>query len=139
MNAIANGFEKAGRRLAATPSAVFLAVLTAGLATASFARHAGLYQPNAGAGQKNIVLACPRTRTNAHPTTNGAKGAAPTAARQKTAAAAPHSPTASPAATAESTSVSAEKHQTGRTGSGGLSVPLPDFNAPELSRFISPL
>ena len=138
-----SGLEKAGRRLLAAPTAVFVAVLTAGFAMASFARHQGLYLPNAGAaGQKNVVLACPRTKTNAHPTTNGngAKVAAP-APRQKAAAAAPHSPAASPTATVESASVPPEKHQTGKTGSnaGSLSVPLPEFNAPELSRFISPL
>jgi hypothetical protein len=140
MNPMVNGLERAGRRLLAAPTAVFVAVLTAGFAMASFARHQGFYLPNAGAGQKNVVLACPRTKTNAHPTTNGSGVKSP-APRQKAVAAAPHSPAASPTATVENASVPPEKHQTGKTGSSGgsLSVPLPEFNAPELSRFISPL
>jgi len=143
MNAIAHGLKKAGRQFLATPAAVFVAVLTAGMATASVARHAGLCLPHAGnTAQKNVVLACTRTKTNAQrPTANGTKAPSP-ASRQKTAAAAPNSPANSPATTAENTSLSPEKQQTGKTGSSSgtsFSVPLPDFNAPELSRFISPL
>jgi len=133
MNAITQEFRTAGRRLAATPAAMFVAVLTAGFAIASTANHMGLY--NAGASRlSGVVLACPRT--------SAAKSAA---AAHKTAqaspAAAPHAAAGSSASAAvpqSGTNLPSEKQSAGKTG-GGLSVPLPDFNAPELSRFISPL
>ena len=136
MNAAKQELSGAGKRLAATPTAVFVAVLTAGFALASTAQHMGLY--NASAFRRsNVVLACPRT-SPAKSTSAGAHAAA-----QNSPAAATQSSSGSPATAADPQSganLSPEKHATGKTGSrGGLSVPLPDFNAPELSRFISPL
>jgi hypothetical protein len=142
MSPIEQGLRKAGGRLLASPSAVFVAVLTAGLATASLGHHTGLYRANAGSGPRsNVVLACPRSSAPAHAKSAGAISSG-SASRQKTPATASNSTAVSPTAAVANTNVPAEKHQTGQTGkstSGGLSLPLPDFNAPELSRFISPL
>jgi len=134
-----NGFENAGRKLLSSPSAVFLAVLTAGLATASFARHTGLYAPSNDASRANVVLACPRPKVVAHPTKAGAQPSQPS--HPKASAAAPQSPASAAAPAVASNNVSPEKHATGKTGGSGgsVSLPLPDFSTPELSRFISPL
>lgn len=126
MNAVKQELRGAGTRLAAAPTAVFVAVLTAGFAVASTAQHMGLY--NASAFRRsNVVLACPRT-SPAKSTSAGAHAAA-----QKSTAATAAEPRSG-------ANLTPEKQAAGKTGGrGGLSVPLPDFNAPELSRFISPL
>jgi hypothetical protein len=138
------GLEKAGRTLLASPTAVFVAVLSVGMATASFARHAGLYQPNGGVErQANVVLACPRTKP-AHATKSDTKCPVSASQPQQKASTAgtSHSSGASATRTSaaapatETASASSEKQTAGKTG-GGLS--LPDFSTPELSRFISPL
>jgi len=133
MNAVTQEFRAASRRLAATPTAMFVVVLTAGFAIASTANHMGLYRAGAPR-QSGVVLACPRT--------SAAKSAA---AGHQTAQASPTAAThaaagssASAAVPQSGTNVPSEKQSAGKTG-GGFSVPLPDFNAPELSRFISPL
>ena len=144
MNRITKELHGAGGRLAAAPTAVFVAVLTAGLAVSSTARHLGL-----GAGdacpvrRSNVVLACPRTsaaRSAATVTHASGKKTAQTiraAAAQSPAQSTAPAPTAVPQS---GTSVAAEKNTSGKSsGSGVLTVPLPDFSAPELSRFISPL
>jgi hypothetical protein len=124
---------------------VFVAVLTAGLAVSSAAQHLGLYATNAVSARKcTVVLACPRTNA-ARSTAAGKRATSATKTNQTSRAAAAHSPAASPATAPAAgpqsgTSVPAEKSSSGKTGgSGVLTVPLPDFNAPELSRFISPL
>jgi hypothetical protein len=144
MNPIQPGLRKAGERLLASPSAVFVAVLTAGLAIASLGHHTGLYRESAGSGQRsNVVLACPRTSSPAHSKAAAGATSSASTSRQKTPATASNSRAVSPTAAVANANVPAEKHQSGQTGKstsgGGLSVPLPDFNAPELSRFISPL
>jgi len=144
MSPVTQELRRAGGRLAAAPTAVFVAVLTAGLAVSSTARHLGLCAADAfSARRTNVVLACPRTSA----ARSAAAGTHATGSKtaQTSRAAAAHSPAASPApapaAVPQSgTSVAAEKNTSGKTGgSGVLTVPLPDFNAPELSRFISPL
>jgi hypothetical protein len=143
MKPIEQELRKAGGRLLASPAAVFVAVLTAGMATASLGHHAGVCCANGTPGQRSyVVLACPRSGPPAH---SRAGLATPTAStsRQQSSASASNSYADSPAAEVESADVSPEKHPTGQTGKSasgnGFSVPLPDFNAPELSRFISPL
>ncbi|HKO04336.1 MAG TPA: hypothetical protein VJW51_06290 [Candidatus Acidoferrales bacterium] len=142
MSPIERELRKAGARLLASPGAVFVAVLTAGLATASLGHHTGLYGANAGSGRRSsVVLACPRTSAPAHSRAAGASSSAATS-RQSSSASALNSGADSPAASVANADVSPEKHPTGQSGksaSGGLSLPMPDFNAPELSRFISPL
>lgn len=141
MSALAAGIRTAAIRLVAAPGAVFLAVLTAGLAASSAARHTGLFALAAPNGNRpSVVLACPRTRA-----TNAARASAPASATvpcrkyaaQGTAVSAPAA-----AQTVEAAVVSprAEKHAETRAAGGvSASIPLPDFNAPELSRFTSPL
>jgi len=130
MNALTHELGSAGRRLAATPAAMFVAVLTAGLALASGAQHWGLYNAGGVASRRSsVVLACPRTSA-AKPASVGAHGSGSNAGQ---------SSTASTAAAQSGASAPSEKRSAGKTGGSGLSVPLPDFNAPELSRFISPL
>ena len=143
MKPIEQELRKAGGRLLASPAAVFVAVLTAGMATASLGHHAGLYCAIGTAGrQSNVVLACPRNGAPAHSTSARATPSASTS-RQQSSASASNSSADSPAADVASADVSTDKHPTGQTGKSasgsGFSVPLPDFNAPELSRFISPL
>jgi hypothetical protein len=135
--------RKAGARLLASPGAVFLAVLTTGMAIASLGHHAGLYRASGSAArQSNVVLACPRSGAPAHSTSAGTTSPASTS-RQQSSASAANSSGDSPAADVANSDVSTEKHPTGQNGKpasgSGFSVPLPDFNAPELSRFISPL
>jgi len=135
--------RKAGGRLLASPAAVFVAVLTAGMATASLGHHAGLCCANETPGlRSNVVLACPRNGVPAHSPAAEANSSASTS-RQHSSASTSNSSVTSPAADVANADVSLEKHPTGQTGKSasgsGLSVPLPDFNAPELSRFISPL
>jgi hypothetical protein len=145
MNGMMKGVRVAGGRLAAAPTAVFVAVLTAGLGVSSTAHHLGLYSTNAVSARKcTVVLACPRTNA-ARSTAAGKRATSVTKTNQTSRTTAEHSSAASSAAAAAAgpqsgTNVSAEKNTSGKTGgSGVLSVPLPDFNAPELSRFISPL
>ena len=135
MSAARQEVRAAWRRLTGTPGAMFLAVLTAGFALTSTAQHMGLY--NAGSArvrQCKVVLACPRS--------NAAKSAA-AGAHASGSPAGQTSPAVAPAAGApavpQNGTSAAEKHAGGKTGGSGFSVPLPDFNAPELSRFISPL
>ena len=137
MNTMSQEFRAAGRHMAANPAAIFVAVLTAGFAMASAAQHLGLYNAAMTASRRsNVVLACPRTSS------------AKSAAGHKTAQKAPATPARSTSESAESASSAPAATQNGASipsvkpaaaKSGGLSVPLPDFNAPELSRFISPL
>lgn len=138
MSRAAQELRGAGRRLAATPAAVFLAVLTMGLGVASTARHLGLYRAGSAAIRRcSVVLACPRTSAS-HAATAGGH-ATPAKSSQTPPAAAANSPVGSPDPAAATTGDPPEKNNGGKTGGGGLTVPLPDFNAPELSRFISPL
>jgi hypothetical protein len=126
MNAVRQEVRAAWGRLTAAPAAMFVAVLTTGFALASTAHHLGLYNAGAMASKRGkVVLACPRT--NAAKSTAAVAHAAGPNAAQTSPASAPHP------------GVPSEKHTAGKTGGSGLSVPLPDFNAPELSRFISPL
>jgi len=128
MNAVTQELSAAGRRLVAAPGAMFVAVLTAGFALASMAQHMGLYHASyAGSRRGAVVLACPRSSATKPP---AAGGQAPSAATAQT------SPATAPQ---YGVGVPSEKQSAGRSGGRGLSVPLPDFNAPELSRFISPL
>jgi hypothetical protein len=133
------GIERAGRKLLASPSAVFVAVLTAGFATASFAHHAGLYVPNSA--RQSVVLACPRTKEPC-PAKAISKTSAISSQRKAAAAAPAPTPSSTPSQTVTATvaanEASTEKHASGKTGAG-VSLPLPDFSTPELSRFISPL
>ncbi len=131
-------------RLASSPAAMFLAVLTLGLGATSTARHLGLSRAGSAAGRRcTVVLACPRTnaaraaaaRVHATPAKTGLTAPAGTAnsSASSPSAAAANSGPASPVQ-----AVTPERNAGKKTG-GGLTVPLPDFNAPELSRFISPL
>jgi len=137
-----NAFAKAGGTLLASPAAVFVAVLTAGLATASLGHHAGMCATSPSmAWRSSVVLACPRTNSQAHSKAAGASSAA-SISRQHISADARVVSADSPSASVANTEVPAEKHpaaQSTKTAGGGLSVQLPDFTAPELSRFISPL
>jgi len=129
MNAVGEGARRAGRRLLSSPAAMFVAVLSVGLGGSSAAQHLGLYHAaSASARRCTVVLACPRT--NAH------------ASNAKTA----NTPAESTTATAENSGSGTpgqaawmDKNSGKKPGDGGLTVPLPDFSAPELSRFISPL
>jgi len=143
MKPSAQELRKAGGRLLASPGAVFVAVLTAGLAIGSLGHHTGLYRAKAAPGwRSNVVLACPRSGAPAHSIAAEATSSASTS-RHDNSANASNSSADSPAADAANADVSPEKHPTGQTGKSAsgsnFSVPLPDFNAPELSRFISPL
>jgi len=133
-------WEQAGRRLMSSPSAVFVAVLTAGLATGSFARHAGFYPAPASSREASVVLACPRTKAPARSAKGDAK--CPAASQKKTSSAAPAG-RASASAAAENQTQAANTGAPAATpaakSGAGLSVSLPDFSTPELSRFISPL
>jgi len=127
MNAVSQEMRAAGRNLAATPAAMFLAVLTVGFAIASAAQHMGLYSVrDAAARRSNVVLACPSTNAAKNAQANGAGH-----------------PSSAPAGSATLTAANADvppvKPAAGKSGGSELSVPLPDFRAPELSRFISPL
>jgi hypothetical protein len=140
MNAARQELRAAWGHLMATPAAMFLAILTAGFALASTARHMGLYSgASAGAGRSKVVLACPRTNA----AKSAASHAASSAARHTSSAAAINSPAASANSTAPApqggTGAASDKQTSQKTGSSGLSLALPDFNAPKLSRFISPL
>jgi hypothetical protein len=138
MNAITQEFRTAGRNLAATPAAVFLAVLTAGFALASTAHHMGLYCSRSfTSGQGRVVLACPRSST-AKSAATGAHGSAPRTV-ENFPAAAPNNSAGSATPVAAVANGSPERRTAGKSGGRGISMPLPEFNAPELSRFISPL
>jgi len=149
MNGAGQAIRGAGRRLGSTPAAVFVAVLTVGLGAASTARHLGLYGAGFAAARRcSVVLACPRTNAaraavaRAHASTTS-----PANAAQDSRAAVANSSADSPAAGATSAgtdgsvqNVQPEKSTVKKGGGGGgLTVPLLDFSAPELSRFISPL
>jgi len=139
----AQGLRKVVGKFLASPGAVFVAVLTAGLATASLGHHTGLYRAKGTSGwRSNVVLACPRSGAPAHSTAAEATASASTS-RQQSSASALNSSADSPAADVANHDGSPEKHPAGETGKSArgssFSVPLPDFNAPELSRFISPL
>jgi len=134
--AVGQGLHGAWRRLASSPSAVFIAVLSLGLGASSAAQHLGLYPANsAGARRCNVVLACPRT-SSGHSTTTRARG---TANAQTSQASATDSPAAASSGPEAGQSAWLDKNSGKKPGDGGLTVPLPDFSAPELSRFISPL
>ena len=141
MSAFTLSWRTAAVRLVAAPGAVFLAVLTAGLAASSTARHTGLFTTSMGSGQRpSVVLACPRTRT-----ASAAKVAAPATASAQCRRPASQATTARAArksGTVEALNESpqAEKRAEGKfAGSASASIPLPDFSTPELSRFTSPL
>jgi hypothetical protein len=142
MSRVAQEVRAAGGRLAAAPTAVFVAVLTAGMALSSTARHLGVCPGNAVAARKgNVVLACPRASAarsaaaRAHAPSSKTANTSPATAAHVSAGSSV--PGAAPQGGAGTPS---EKNSAGKSGGGGvLTVPLPDFNAPELSRFISPL
>ncbi len=128
MSAVAREVRAAGRRVAGAPAAMFVAVLTAGFALASTAQHLGLYRTTGAASRRcPVVLACPRASA-AKSTATGGRASNPATAQT--------SPAAAPQ---NGAGVPSEKQTAGKTGGHVLSVPLPDFSAPELSRFISPL
>ena len=131
-----------GAKLLASPGAVFLAVLTAGLATASLGHHTGMFRANAGAVRRSsVVLACPRSGAQAHSRAAGA-GPSASASWQQNSASASNSAAESSSAGTANAGDSTEKRpggQNGKSASIEFSVPLPDFSAPELSRFTSPL
>jgi len=137
MNALSAGIKTAAFRLVAAPGAVFLAVLTAGLAASSTARHTGVFRVSASSTQRpSVVLACPRTRA----TRASASGTGTAPCRKFSAQPAAAAPQASPLAEAAGDTPRGEKHAEGKSTSGvSASIPLPDFNTPELSRFTSPL
>ena len=142
MNAMAAGLRKAALRLVAAPGAVFLAVLTAGLATSSTARHTGMRVTSSVLGTRpSVVLACPRSRAVGTARASSSTAATAECRRSTAAVAAAHSPTASsPAMVTSNESPREEKRADGKIASGaGASIPLPDFSTPELSRFTSPL
>jgi len=142
MNAMAAGLRKAALRLVAAPGAVFLAVLTAGLATTSTARHTGMHVTSSVLGTRpSVVLACPRGRAVGTARASSSASATAECRRSTAAVAAAHSPTASrPAMVTSNESPREEKRADGKIASGaGASIPLPDFSTPELSRFTSPL
>ena len=128
MSAMRQELRAAGRLLAAAPAAMFVAILTAGFALASIAQHMGLYRMSSAASRRcAVVLACPRA--------NAAKTAA-----ARVHASSPVTVQSSPATAPQNgAGVPSEKQTAGKDGRRGFSVPLPDFSAPELSRFISPL
>ena len=131
--------ETAGRILLASPTAVFLAVLTAGFAAASAAQHAGLYRPPTGAAREaNVVLACPRTKV-ANPSKAEAAKCPSSQSKASKAPAAPAAPASATAASAPAPVAANASPEKTASKNGGLSLPLPDFSTPELSRFISPL
>lgn len=128
MSAVAKEMRAAGRRIAGTPAAMFVAVLTAGFALTSTAQHMGLYRATSAASRRcPVVLACPRASA-AKSTATGGRASSPATAQT--------SPAAAPQ---QEAGIPSEKQTAGKTGGRGLTVPLPDFSAPELSRFISPL
>jgi hypothetical protein len=145
MSGAGQAFRGAGRRLVSTPAAMFVAVLTLGLGAVSTASHLGLYRAGSAASRRcTVVLACPRT--NAARAAAGRVHTSPAKAAQTSPAAIANSSAESPAAGAASTGPEGpgqgalpEKNAGRKAGGGGLTVPLPDFSAPELSRFISPL
>jgi hypothetical protein len=143
MNAATQEFRRIGRRMAGNPAAVFVAVLTAGMAVGSFFEH------------PCVALAGPNTST---PVSERTAPATPACSRTTAAAGAnrtsPARPSQQPvnavAATATRTSSvtaagggPADRHESGKPAPGtagrGFSSDLPDFSAPELSRFTSPL
>ncbi|HUJ39950.1 MAG TPA: hypothetical protein VLW54_05345 [Candidatus Acidoferrales bacterium] len=140
MNAVRERLRSAGRRLLGSPTAMFVAVLTVGLGATSTAEHLGLVcARGASARHANVVLACPRTG-GAHNSPARANSGA------KTVKNSPATATESPAAAATNSGTGTagqtawlEKDASKKPGDGGLTVPLPDFSAPQLSRFISPL
>ncbi|HKM89450.1 MAG TPA: hypothetical protein VJX29_02460 [Candidatus Acidoferrales bacterium] len=143
MKPIEQGLRRAGGRLLASPGAVFVAVLTVGLAIGSLGHHTGLYRANAASGwRSNVVLACPRSGAPAHSTAAEATSSASTSWQDRSASAS-NSSADSPAGDATNPDGSPEKQPAGESGKSpsgsSFSMPLPDFNAPELSRFISPL
>jgi len=141
MSGFAAGLRMAAVRLVAAPGAVFLAVLTAGLATSSTARHSGFFVASAGnRTQPRVVLACPRSRA-ANAERASASSTTNPACRRSAAASAALSAADEPSSMETASAGShAEKHVDTKSGGGaGASIPLPDFNAPELSRFTSPL
>jgi len=141
MIAAGRGVRGAWKRLIASPAAMFAAVLTVGLGTASMAQQLGLYHAKSAAARRcSVVLACPRTNA-AHAANARANGGI---TAQNSAAYAAESPADSPAAANSGSGAAGQaawldKNSGRKPGEGGLTVPLPDFSAPELSRFISPL
>jgi hypothetical protein len=140
MSAVTIGLKNAALRVVAAPSAVFLAVLTAGLAASSTARHTGLFELKAGNGNRtSVVLACPRSRAAA---AKSAAAASSFTACRKNAPQAAAAAAAAESGTMETATETprVERHSESKAvGGAGISIPLPDFNAPELSRFTSPL
>lgn len=138
MSAIAVGLKTAAVRMLAAPSAVFLAVLTAGLAASSTAKHSGLFAANLGS-QPSVVLACPKSRA-----VSAARASASTqssAACRKSASQSAAAQVGSDSRTVEATYelMPADKSTETKAGGRGVAIPLPDFRTPELSRFKSPL
>jgi hypothetical protein len=140
MSGFAAGLRTAAVRLVAAPGAVFLAVLTAGLATSATARHSGLFVANArNRTQPRVVLACPRSRTVNAERASDSSATNPSCRRSASASAALPAADKPRAMDTASDSSHAEKHADTKAGGASASIPLPDFNAPELSRFTSPL
>jgi len=136
MSAMATGLKTAAVRLLAAPSAVFLAVLTAGLAASSTAQRTGLFAANMNA-QPSVVLACPKTR--AMSAARASASARSSADCRKSAALAAETTKDSRTVETAHESLPAEKRADAKAGGASVSIPLPDFNTPELSRFTSPL
>ena len=142
MSALAVGIRTAALRVVAAPSAVFLAVLTAGLAASSTARYTGVFASSgANSTPPSVVLACPRTRASA--SARASASTAPTVPCRKFA-----SRSESAGAAAESRPMTASDENRGAAkpgelkaagGGGGASMPLPDFRTPAMTRFTSPL
>lgn len=137
MSAIAVGLKTAAVRLVAAPSAVFLAVLTAGLAASSTAQHSGLFAASMKS-QPSVVLACPKTR--AMSAARSSASAQPSAACRKSASQATAAQAGKDSRTVEASYelMPAEKSSDAKAGGSDASFPLPDFRTPELSRFKSP-
>jgi deoxyxylulose-5-phosphate synthase len=143
MSAMADVLRTAALRLIAAPSAVFLAVLTAGLAASSTARHSGIFATSAVNGTRpSVVLACPRTRALKPKNASSASAASSTAACRRSAGQASAVEAAEGSERVEwaDESARADKREDGKSAaSAGVSIPLPDFSTPDLSRFTSPL
>src|SRR5208282_6732514 len=109
MKPIEQGLRRAGGRLLASPGAVFVAVLTVGLAIGSLGHHTGLYRANAASGwRSNVVLACPRSGAPTHSTAAEATSSASTSWQDRSASAS-NSSADSPAGDATNPDGSPEK------------------------------
>jgi hypothetical protein len=152
MSAIEREARRMGRRIAGSPEAIFLAVLTAGLAISSTltrpgvahagpaATRAAKSQPASGASCRHAEAA-PTKQAEPAKTAPGQTTATETRSSPGQARSVAGTRAEASAAAAESSAAGAPCDSTRQTASGGgrgFALSLPDFNAPELSKFTSP-